>query len=114
MGVNVQGAIVLVRYGECFRGLKVMNAEQRGAIGALIYSDPQQDGYVQGKEYPEGPWRPKESVQRGSMQYLSLCAGDPGRPYLANGKQDIAKHSQAFTSIHKHSQASPSIARLLS
>jgi len=101
MGVNVQGAIVLVRYGECFRGLKVMNAEQRGAIGALIYSDPQQDGYVQGKEYPEGPWRPKESVQRGSMQYLSLCAGDPGRPYLANGSEPVCgfNMSQLIPSI---------------
>ncbi|EKU20562.1 hypothetical protein NGA_2057720, partial [Nannochloropsis gaditana CCMP526] len=66
-----------------FRGLKVMNAEKRGAVGALIYSDPEQDGYALGPTYPEGPWRPAFGVQRGSVQFLSLCAGDPGRTALA-------------------------------
>lgn len=82
-GVAVQGSIVLVRYGACFRGLKVMNAEQRGALGVLIYSDPQQDGFTAGPVYPAGPWRPPFGVQRGSVQFLSLCAGDPGRAALA-------------------------------
>ena len=82
-GVKVEGTIVLVRYGACFRGLKVMNAEQRGALGVLIYSDPQQDGFVAGPVYPDGPWRPPFGVQRGSTQFLSLCAGDPGRAALA-------------------------------
>lgn len=81
-GVVVQGTIVLVRYGACFRGLKVMNAEQRGALGVLIYSDPQQDGFTAGPVYPDGPWRPSFGVQRGSTQFLSLCAGDPGRAAL--------------------------------
>ncbi len=83
MGVDVSGKIVLVRYGGCFRGLKVMNAESRGAIGVLIYSDPEQDGFKLGATYPQGPWRPAFGVQRGSVQYLSLCAGDPGRAALA-------------------------------
>lgn len=82
-GVIVEGSIVLMRYGECFRGLKVMNAEKRGAVGALIYSDPEQDGYALGPTYPAGPWRPAFGVQRGSVQFLSLCAGDPGRTALA-------------------------------
>eukprot|EP00624_Nannochloropsis_granulata_P007415 evm.model.NODE_7577_length_5963_cov_19.863155.2 len=81
-GVVVKGTIVLVRYGACFRGLKVMNAEQRGALGVLIYSDPQQDGFTAGPVYPAGPWRPPFGVQRGSVQFLSLCAGDPGRAAL--------------------------------
>ena len=49
MGVSVQGKIVIVRYGSSFRGLKVMNAQERGAAGVLIYSDPMEDGYAVGK-----------------------------------------------------------------
>ena len=78
-GVSVKGKIVLVRYGRCFRGLKVWNAQKRGAIGVLIYSDPFDDGYVQGEVYPMGPWRSESSVQRGSVQFNSVCAGDPYR-----------------------------------
>mmetsp|Transcript_22778 Transcript_22778/g.42619 ORF Transcript_22778/g.42619 Transcript_22778/m.42619 type:complete len:700 (+) Transcript_22778:540-2639(+) len=79
-GIDVQGKVVITRYGECFRGLKAMNAQQRGAVGVLIYSDPEDDGYAVGEVYPEGPWRPSSSIQRGSAQFNSLCAGDPGRP----------------------------------
>ncbi|KAK7232190.1 transferrin receptor [Aureococcus anophagefferens] len=81
-GVDVRGKIALTRYGGCFRGLKAMNAEARGAVATLIYSDPQQDGFTWGPTYPAGPWRPPQGVQRGSAQYLSLCAGDPFRLYL--------------------------------
>ncbi|CAM9683547.1 unnamed protein product [Ectocarpus sp. 12 AP-2014] len=79
MGVSVDGAIVIVRYGHCFRGLKAMNAQERGAVGTIIYSDPQQDGFKRGPTYPDGGWRPSSSVQRGSCQFNSLCAGDPSR-----------------------------------
>ena len=81
MGVSVENKIVIMRYGSTFRGLKVMNAERRGAIGVVIYSDPMEDGYAVGKTYPDGPWRPADSVQRGSVQFNSLCAGDPARLY---------------------------------
>ena len=77
--ISLQNKIVLVRYGRCFRGLKVRNAQQRGARAVLIYSDPAEDGYAQGSEYPEGPWRPSFGIQRGSVQFNSLCAGDPAR-----------------------------------
>ena len=77
--ISIKGAIVLTRYGKCFRGLKAMNAQQRGAIGIVIYSDPHEDGYSVGSTYPHGPWRPASSVQRGSVQFNSLCAGDPRR-----------------------------------
>lgn len=77
--VDVKDKIVIVRYGECFRGLKVMNSQNRGAAGVIIYSDPYDDGYSQGPTYPSGPWRPETSVQRGSVQFNSLCGGDPGR-----------------------------------
>ena len=68
-----------MRYAECFRGLKVMNAQALGAVGVIIYSDPADDGYDQGEVYPDGPWRPGSAVQRGSVQFNSLCAGDPMR-----------------------------------
>jgi N-acetylated-alpha-linked acidic dipeptidase len=77
--VNVTNTIVLVRYGMCFRGLKVMNAQNRGALGVIIYSDPADDGNGKGSVYPQGPWRSASGVQRGSVQFNSVCAGDPMR-----------------------------------
>ena len=56
--IDLHGKIVIVRYGANFRGVKVYIAEQRGAVGVLIYSDPQDDGYYKGDPYPNGPWRP--------------------------------------------------------
>lgn len=83
-GIDLHGKIVLVRYGANFRGVKVYIAEQRGAIGVLIYSDPQDDGYFQGDAYPNGPWRPDSGVQRGSVQYLFKYPGDPETPGVAS------------------------------
>ena len=80
MGVSVAGRIVLARYGKVFRGLKVKEAEQRGAAGVVIYSDPADDGFMKGDVYPEGPMRPPSAIQRGSVQYLSLQPGDPSTP----------------------------------
>mmetsp|Transcript_11626 Transcript_11626/g.16130 ORF Transcript_11626/g.16130 Transcript_11626/m.16130 type:complete len:730 (+) Transcript_11626:87-2276(+) len=78
--VNVTGKIVIARYGKLFRGCKVMLAEMHGAVGVILYSDPNSDGIGYNRTaYPEGPWRPYESVQRGSVQYLSKCPGDPDR-----------------------------------
>lgn len=79
VGLDVEGKIVIVRYGHCFRGLKVMNAQKKGAAAVLIYSDPIDDGFSQGPVYPKGPWRPSFGVQRGSVQFNTLCAGDPMR-----------------------------------
>ncbi len=80
LGIDVEGKIVLVRYGEVFRGLKVRNAQKRKARGILIYSDPADDGFARGDVYPNGPFRPGSSVQRGSVQFLSLGPGDPSTP----------------------------------
>ena len=80
LGVDVRDKIVLVRYGEIFRGLKVRNAQKRGAKGILIFSDPADDGYGRGDVYPNGPFRSGSSLQRGSVQFLSLGPGDPSTP----------------------------------
>src|SRR5690348_17030100 len=84
-GVDVKGKIVIVRYGNSFRGVKAKVAEDHGAVGCIIYSDPEDDGYMQGDVYPKGPWRPVASGQRGSVQYLFDYPGDPltpGRPAI--------------------------------
>ena len=80
LGVPVKDKIVLVRYGGLFRGLKILNAQRRGASGVLIYSDPADDGYAKGDVYPDGPYRPASAIQRGSVQFLSLGPGDPSTP----------------------------------
>lgn len=80
MGISVDGKIALVRYGGAFRGLKVKEAQDRGAAGVLIYSDPRDDGYGGGDVYPEGPMRPPSAIQRGSVLFLSHVPGDPSTP----------------------------------
>ena len=82
--IDLHGKIVICRYGGNFRGVKVYIAEQRGAIGVLIYSDPQDDGYYKGDAYPIGPWRPDTGVQRGSVQFLFKYSGDPETPGVAS------------------------------
>jgi len=84
MGIDVKGKIVLVRYGANFRGVKVYIAQQRGALGVLIYSDPADDGYVRGDMYPKGAYRPATGVQRGSVQFLPIYPGDPTTPGVAS------------------------------
>lgn len=80
INVDVKGKIVIARYGQSFRGVKAKVAEQNGAIGLIIYSDPADDGYTQGDLYPKGPWRPADSAQRGSVEYLFDYPGDPLTP----------------------------------
>ncbi len=80
MDISVAGRIVLARYGSVFRGLKVREAEQRGAAGVVLYSDPADDGYMKGDVYPDGPMRHPSAIQRGSVQFLSIQPGDPSTP----------------------------------
>lgn len=79
-GVDVKGKIVIARYGQGWRGLKPKLAQEHGAIGCIIYSDPGDDGYGAGDTYPKGGWRPDESVQRGSVQDMTTYPGDPLTP----------------------------------
>src|SRR5437868_7805053 len=81
---DVRGKIVLVRYGQNFRGVKAFVAQEHGAAGVLIYSDPSDDGWRHGDKYPEGPWRPDTGVQRGSIGYMFEFPGDPTTPGIAS------------------------------
>lgn len=83
-GVSLDGKIVLVRYGGTpaqMRGMKVREAAKRGAIGVVIYSDPEDDGYVRGDVYPDGTWRPWDGIQRGSFLDVPIYPGDPLTPF---------------------------------
>src|SRR5579864_7311912 len=82
--VDVRDKIVLVRYGQNFRGVKVFVAQEHGAAGVIIYSDPADDGWRRGDKYPDGPWRPDTGVQRGSVGYMFEFPGDPTTPGVAS------------------------------
>jgi N-acetylated-alpha-linked acidic dipeptidase len=77
LGISVRGKIAIARYGRSFRGIKAREAQKRGAVGLIVYSDPQQDGYFQGEVYPKGPMRNAAGIQRGSMMNSN---GDPTTP----------------------------------
>ena len=81
MGVSVKGKIAIARYGRSFRGIKAREAEKHGAVALLIYSDPQDDGFVVGDVYPDGPMRNSNGVQRGSILNPD---GDPSTPGYAS------------------------------
>ena len=85
-GISVKGKIVIARYGAGWRGLKPKLAQEAGAIGCLIYSDPQQDGYGSADTYPDGGGRPADGVQRGSVLDMITYPGDPLTPGVAATK----------------------------
>ena len=105
LNIDVRGKIVLARYGQNFRGVKALLAQERGAAGLLIYSDPADDGWRRGDSYPQGPWRPATGVQRGSIGYMFMFAGDPttpgvaSLPGLADGKRTAPDQSAQMPRI---------------
>src|SRR5580693_740640 len=80
MGVSVKGKIVIARYYHSWRGIKPKVAAEHGAVGCLIYSDPHEDGFVQGETFPGGAYRPPDGVQRGSVADMPFYPGDPLTP----------------------------------
>ena len=81
LGISVKGAIVIAKYGHSWRGIKPKVAGEHGAIGCIIYSDPRDDGYFEDNVFPQGPTRPAQGVQRGSvMDFASSNPGDPLTP----------------------------------
>ncbi|HEX6966875.1 MAG TPA: M28 family metallopeptidase [Gemmatimonadaceae bacterium] len=86
LGISVKGKIVIAKYGRSWRGIKPKVAAEHGAIGCIIYSDPADDGYVQGDTFPVGPMRPSQGVQRGSVMDVPLYGGDPLTPGVGADK----------------------------
>ena len=87
LGVSVRGKIAIARYGRSFRGIKAREAERRGALALLMYSDPADDGYVRGDVYPEGPFRNSRGVQRGSVMNGAGDPSTPGYPSTAGARR---------------------------
>ena len=101
LGISVKGAIVIARYGGGWRGIKPKVAAEHGAIGCIIYSDPRGDGYFHGDDYPNGGWRPKDGVQRGSVMDTDY-PGDPLTPGVgatADAKRLDIKDAKTITKI---------------
>ena len=101
-GISVKGAIIIARYGHSWRGIKPQVGAEHGAIGCIIYSDPRDDGYGGGEVFPKGPYRPKDGVQRGSVQDSSVFMGDPLTPGVgatADAKRVALKDAQSLTKI---------------
>lgn len=98
--INVSGKIALVRYGALFRGAKVQVAERLGAIGVILFSDPQ-DKAAEGRDfsYPDSWWMPGMGVELGTAYNGN---GDPLTPfYPALGIQNISTNYFFFNS-HEH------------
>ena len=94
MGISVKGKIVIARYGRSWRGIKPKVAQEHGAVGCLIYSDPEDDGYFQGDIYPKGSYRNEYGVQRGSVVDMSgYYPGDPLTPGIG-AKKDAKRLSR--------------------
>ena len=101
-GIEVRGKIALARYGGSWRGIKPKVAAEHGAVGCIIFSDPAGDGYREGDPYPEGGWRGRESVQRGSVAEMPIHAGDPltpGRPAVDGVERLPLSHAATLTKI---------------
>jgi N-acetylated-alpha-linked acidic dipeptidase len=101
-GISVKGAIVIARYGHTWRGIKPLMGAEHGAVGCIMYSDPRDDGYSGGETFPKGPWRPKDGVQRGSVQDSAVFMGDPLTPgygATADAKRVPLKEAQTLTKI---------------
>jgi N-acetylated-alpha-linked acidic dipeptidase len=119
MGISVKGCIVIARYGGSWRGIKPKVAAEKGAIGCIIYSDPKEDGYYHGDVFPDGPWRPKDGVQRGSVMDTPMYPGDPLTPGVgatADAKRIPLKEAKTITKIPvlpiSYADAQPLLAQL--
>src|ERR1700704_3214249 len=103
LGISVKGAIVIAKYGHSWRGIKPKVAAEHGAIGCLIYSDPGDDGYFLDNSFPQGPMRPSDGVQRGSvMDFPSTSPGDPLTPGIGattEAKRLDVKDAPSITKI---------------
>ena len=82
LGIDVKGKIVIAKYGHSWRGIKPKVAQEHGAVGCIIYSDPKDDGYYQGEVYPKGAYKNEFGVQRGSVMDMVIYPGDPLTPNI--------------------------------
>jgi hypothetical protein len=132
LGIDVKGKIVIARYGDGWRGLKPRLAQEHGAVGCIIYSDPWDDGYREGDVYPRGGFRPEFGVQRGSVADMTLYPGDPinarsrsdqrctttfprerENPYADSGDTDFLRGCETFSGSAGGADSTASLERKL-
>lgn len=120
LGVSVKGKIVIARYYHSWRGIKPKVAAEHGAVGCLIFSDPHEDGFVQGETFPTGPYRPLDGVQRGSVADMPLYPGDPLTPGVGatkDAKRLKVEEARTITKIPvlpiSYADAQPLLAALM-
>src|SRR6266404_1115327 len=102
MGISVSGAIVIARYGASWRGIKPKVAAEHGALACIVYSDPRDDGYYVNDVFPQGPERPRDGAQRGSVMDMPLYPGDPLTPGIgatADAKRLPISEAKTLTKI---------------
>ena len=103
-GIDVKGKIVIARYGGSWRGIKPKVAAENGALACILYSDPRDDGYVQGDVYPEGAFKNEFGVQRGSVQDMPLYPGDPSTPNVGATKNVKRLEVGEIETLHKNTR----------
>jgi len=103
LGVDVNGKIVLARYGGNFRGFKAKFAEANGAAGLIIFTDPKDSGFTKGLVYPQGPYYNESTIQRGSLLTTDFT-GDPLTPFEPalplDGKKKIKRLDPNNAQLH--------------
>ena len=103
LGIDVNGKIVIARYGGNFRGYKAKFAEANGASGLIIYTDPQDSGFTKGLVYPYGPYYNSSTIQRGSLLTTDFT-GDPLTPFEPalpiDGKEKIKRIDPKNAQLH--------------
>lgn len=102
LGISVKGKIVIAKYQGSWRGIKPKLAAENGAIGCIIYSDPQDDGYGRGDVYPKGAFKNKTGVQRGSVMDMPTYPGDvltPGYGATKDAKRLKKENAPTITKI---------------
>jgi len=101
LGISVKGKIVIAKYGHSWRGIKPKVAQEHGAIGCIIYSDPKDDGYYEGDVYPKGAFKSEYGVQRGSVMDMPIYPGDPLTPGIGATKDAKRLDRKEVTTILK-------------
>ena len=100
-GIDVKGKIVIAKYGRSWRGIKPKIAQEHGAIGCIIYSDPADDGYTAGDVYPKGSFKNENGVQRGSIMDMVVYPGDPLTPNIAATENAVRLDRKDATNLLK-------------
>ncbi|KAI6180332.1 Glutamate carboxypeptidase 2-like family protein [Aphelenchoides besseyi] len=86
--IQLKDRIALIRYGKIFRGDKVREVQKRGAVGAILYSDPAECAQLGDHVYPNTDFMPPNGVQRGTLNRMN---GDPLTPFFPARKDLYSK-----------------------